>query len=1607
MSLNQYFKEIEDKVRVAYSIAQEARNRELDPVSIVEIPLARSLAEKVTALVSVKYPQVNNPELAKRILSLEKEHGQLNPIVSIIIAEEISNEKFCKFRSKLEAIDAGIRIGLAYTTMGVVSSPLEGFTDLKLGKTAKGAEYFKVYFSGPIRSAGGTAAAFCVVLADYLREKFGYAKYDATEQEVKRTVTEVLDYHERITNLQYLPSEKEVEIIARNLPVQVTGEPSEDKEVSNYKDIERIETNLLRSGFCLVIAEGIAQKAAKLIKIIRGLRDKNLSISSWDFLQDITKLQKKEIAEAKPSASSTFIKDIVAGRPIFTHPSRPGGFRLRYGRTRTSGYSAVAIHPSTMILLENFIAIGTQFRMERPGKSAAVVSCDSIEAPLVKLNNGSVINLKEIRDTERFKPEVKEVLYLGDILISYGDFINRNHVLMPVGYTEEQWVSDLKPKTQEKISPSNIDIGQVKKLSQEFNVPLHPAYIFYWSQLCVDDILLLLEWLKYARFENKIILPYERKFDLNKRALEILGVPHIVTTENVVISEKDSLALMLNLGIEKLSEIVEISKNFSKLKVNNGLDFINKVSKFKIKDKAGTFIGARMGRPEKAKLRKLTGSPNVLFPVGEAGGRLRSVQEAAESTVKADFPIYFCNKCNAETIYFICENCGERTGKMYYCKDCDQKIPEKHCHLHGENSVAEFTLKRVDMQNYFNAAVKHLNFQKIEIPEMIKGVKGTSSGTHIPENLAKGFLRAMFNLCVNKDGTIRYDCTELPITYFKPKEIGTPVEKLIELDYIKDINGQKLVNEEQILEIKPHDVILPCCPDSLDENADFVFQNIANFIDSLLVRFYGLKPFYELKRKEDLIGHLVTCIAPHNSACVVGRIIGFSKIQALLASPFMHAAMRRDCVYPTTKLFFYDAKNKEIFYEGLGDYVEKLIKERAETKKIDSFGTLKVDINKKIYALGIDPYTHELKKKKIKYFIKGPETKEWIKITTATNREYMMTPSHKFMFVEGNNFRFKEAKNATVGDQIPVLENFNFKLGISSIDIVELFKEKLTEKEKKEIIVIDNKKEQNLNIFSGIANKSFKLRHKFSHHKIPAILNINEDLMRLFGYYSAEGYSRINKWVGQVSFRICNKDMQTHIEEIIKRVFGIKASLGEDNTKITICSKLIYYLFKSLGIGKGAYDKRSPRFIFGLDENLVREYISAFFEGDGSVIKTSKRIVFYSVSRDLLDDIALLLSKFHIIGRYFRTEPRLPGKRVLERYKELRKKPKKHTLNHLILGVHDSFKLSQILHLINRERIEQIKYLRPAEKRYLAYGRKQILLKTQSDYFIDYVKKVEVIRDTKNSYCVEIEWKEAEDRNVLWGEQIINTRCDGDEAAVMLLLDMLINFSKQYLPAHRGATQDAPLILNARLRVGEVDDMVFDMETVKEFPSELYEAAERFASPASIKVPQVKSKLLEGDNAFEDMFYTHETSDINLGVTCSAYKKLATMQEKVQKQMLIVEKIRAVDAVDVAKLVIERHLIRDIRGNLRKFSMQQFRCVKCNEKYRRPPLAGVCSKCGGKIIFTISEGGIIKYLEPALQLATKYEVPGYIRQSLELTKKHIESIFGRETEKQEALQKWF
>jgi len=310
----------------------------------------------------------------------------------------------------------------------------------------------------------------------------------------------------------------------------------------------------------LVMGECLAQKAAKLSRILTDLKKGGLKLEGWEFLDKIVTIQKSKKVEGE-SKEATYIKDIVAGRPVLGHPSRSGSFRLRYGRSRVSGLSCAAVHPVLSYFLCEFLAVGTQLRMEKPGKSTALTFCDSIEPPIVKLEDGRVMKIKDIEGAKKVASKVQEVLYLGDILISYGDFYNRNHPLLPCGYNEEYWFAKAKEKG---IISANISFGEAVKISGEHQIPLHPEFIFYWKSINVFQLRELLKWMLVGKINDEIILPLKEWGDA-KRALELIGCQHLVIADKVVIKE-EAKALLYNFGIfglskedtkKKINEIVE------------------------------------------------------------------------------------------------------------------------------------------------------------------------------------------------------------------------------------------------------------------------------------------------------------------------------------------------------------------------------------------------------------------------------------------------------------------------------------------------------------------------------------------------------------------------------------------------------------------------------------------------------------------------------------------------------------------------------------------------------------------------------------------------------------------------------------------------------------------------------------------------------------------------------------------------------------------------------------------------------------------------------------------------------------------------------------------
>jgi len=355
-------------------IAEEAKSRGGDPENHPEIPPAKDLAERIENLVGIE-------GVAQRVRELETQSSREE--AALHIGSDFAEGMFGK-RPEIDLVEGAIRTAVAILTEGVVAAPIEGIARVGLGKNDDGTSYLKIYYAGPIRSAGGTAQTLSVLVADYVRRKLGIDRYKPRKDEVERYVEEISLY-ERAANLQYNPSAEEIRLIVENCPVCIDGEPTEEEEVSGYRNLDRVETNRLRGGMALVIAEGIAQKAPKMKEHVYSL-----GIDGWEWLDDLTAGVKREDEAETLKPKEQFLEDIIAGRPVFSHPSTRGGFRLRYGRARNSGFATAGINPATMILMDDFIAPGTQLKIERPGKAAGTVPVDTIEGPTVRLINGDV-----------------------------------------------------------------------------------------------------------------------------------------------------------------------------------------------------------------------------------------------------------------------------------------------------------------------------------------------------------------------------------------------------------------------------------------------------------------------------------------------------------------------------------------------------------------------------------------------------------------------------------------------------------------------------------------------------------------------------------------------------------------------------------------------------------------------------------------------------------------------------------------------------------------------------------------------------------------------------------------------------------------------------------------------------------------------------------------------------------------------------------------------------------------------------------------------------------------------------------------------------------------
>ncbi len=880
-----YNKEILNNLFFVNEIALKARSKGLDPSLVVETEIAIDLADRVDRMFNLPLAD----RLRELLLNNRPEYAALK------LAEEVALGKFGYF-DKSESLNLGIRVGLAVVTDGITVAPIQGISLVEERKNGDGSSYISVSFAGPIRSAGGTEAAFTLIIADHIRKVLGLESYKVNswnDDESGRFIEELRIYEREVSNFQFKISDEDIQHLLKNIPVEVDGVDTDPSEVAVHRDLKRIKTNRVRGGALRVINDGLIGRSRKLYSLVNAL-----SISGWDWLKELEGGVQEDSSE--DNIKTSHFQDIISGRPVLSMPNRIGGFRLRYGKSYNTGLSAVGIHPVIPIILDYAVVVGTQVKLNLPGKAGVIAFVDTIEPPLVMLKNGSVLKVNTIEIAKKIKNEIDKIIHLGDILISFGDFLENNKKLPNSGYVEEWWSQDLLNTISEKYGnlercSENIDINIkiIKQLIEtplisfptlkesliickKLNMPLHPHYLYYWNNVSSSEIILLRNKL-IINFLNNNHLLILNKDEKIKQIIENIGIPHRIENQYYLIEGENAFAVLLTLGLKPKKNI-----NF---KWNNMEELLSGLSGLIIKNKSSTIVGVRMGRPEKAKVRKMRPPVHVLFPIGNNGGIKRDIIKASQNiSIDIELINLICISCGSFCLRRICQKCGSEAIIQKTCPKCKRIINDEKCHFCNLNGLP-YIYKKFPIREVLVNATKIIGYMP---NSPLKGVKVLMNATHITELLEKGLLRKKYDLTIYRDGTIRFDTTNSPLTHFRPNQISTSINILKKLGYDKDIYGNPLKKDDQLLELFVQDIILP------NSAADHILST-SKFLDELLIKFYHTDSYYNLENHDDIYGHLILGLAPHTSVGIIGRIIGFTNSQVCFAHPYWHSAKRRDC----------------------------------------------------------------------------------------------------------------------------------------------------------------------------------------------------------------------------------------------------------------------------------------------------------------------------------------------------------------------------------------------------------------------------------------------------------------------------------------------------------------------------------------------------------------------------------------------------------------------------------------------------------------------------------------------------------------------------------------
>ena len=147
---------------------------------------------------------------------------------------------------------------------------------------------------------------------------------------------------------------------------------------------------------------------------------------------------------------------------------------------------------------------------------------------------------------------------------------------------------------------------------------------------------------------------------------------------------------------------------------------------------------------------------------------------------------------------------------------------------------------------------------------------------------------------------------------------------------------------------------------------------------------------------------------------------------------------------------------------------------------------------------------------------------------------------------------------------------------------------------------------------------------------LPAKVKIDSDFLLFCGYYIAEGYAHERELC--FCFNLKERKYISDVVRISKHTFGLTASVrirkNKNTAEISIAYSQLARLFGEW-FGKGAENKRIPRFIMLLPREKQEAFIRGMWRGDGWIGRG--RASYKTTSRTLCEQLKVLLIRHHIV----------------------------------------------------------------------------------------------------------------------------------------------------------------------------------------------------------------------------------------------------------------------------------------------------------------------------------------------------------------------------------------